>query len=318
VSSDAAVRVSLRAEWGEIAGAILGDELGPFQFLEDEPETAGGGQVHLVFYPFRYGAGFVPDEAILALLPADPGLRESVVIERVLVPGGWEENWRQFFPPLTLGRLYVRPPWEAPAGEMAGKGASVADGGQSGRDGLLDVVINPGLAFGTGLHATTKGILELLQEGSARGPLVDAGTGSGILAIAASRLGFAPVLAFDDDPLAVDAARSNAAANGVTLSVERAGVEDAPIEWFAGAVVLANITMGPVLALVDRLRADAVQVRRLLVAGILSGDQEGQVLEVAGRAGLRPARRLPADEWVALELVPADSEDGRGALSGPA
>ena len=90
---------------------------------------------------------------------------------------------------------------------------------------LVDVVINPGLAFGTGLHATTRGTLTLLQEGAprrrrtrpagSRGALVDVGTGSGILSIAAAKLGWGPIIAFDNDAVALSAARENIVANGV-------------------------------------------------------------------------------------------------------
>src|SRR6185312_11502631 len=108
--------------------------------------------------------------------------------------------------PLVLGsRLAVRPPWEAPLG---------AD---------VELVIDPAQAFGTGSHATTRLCLELLialADGSPeRGPVVDVGCGSGVLAIAAARLGWEPVIAVDYDPLSVDATRHNAAVNGVTLDV---------------------------------------------------------------------------------------------------
>jgi len=300
LSGDAAIRISVPAAWGEVAGAMLVDELGAYQLVEDRLDTAGAGMAHLVFYPFLHGAGFVPDDAVLALLPSDQDLRARVVLERMLVPGGWEENWKQHFPPMRLERLYLRPPWEAPC-EVATTAAP-----QPGAEAPLDVVINPGLAFGTGLHATTRGVLRLLQDQEGGGPLVDSGTGSGILAIAACRLGYAPVVAFDDDPLAVEAAVSNAAANGVEIVVQRMGVTDAPTDWFAGATVLANITVGPILLLVERLRGLHTPVRRLVVAGILAGEQEEQVVRAAGGAGLGPARRHYDDEWVTMDFRSVD------------
>ncbi len=101
----------------------------------------------------------------------------------------WEERWRHWHRPLDVGPLRVRPPWE-PA-----------------RDGALDVVIDPGQAFGTGAHPSTRLTLELLLEVPAEGALADWGCGSGVLAIAAARLGFAPVLACDDEEAAVAADR---------------------------------------------------------------------------------------------------------------
>ena len=285
---------------------MLVDELGPYQLVEDRAEAAGTVMAHLVFYPFLSGAGFVSDDALLAMLPDDQDLRARVVLERLLVPGGWEENWKQHFPPMRLGRLYLRPPWEVPC-EVAA--AAAPERGAP----PLDIVINPGLAFGTGLHATTRGVLRLLQDKEGGGPLVDSGCGSGILSIAACRLGYAPVVAFDDDPLAVEAALSNAAANRVEIAVERMGVADAPADWFAGATVLANITVGPVLLLVERLLGLGTPIRRLIVAGILAGEQEEQVVSAAGRACLCPARRHYEDEWVSMDFRPADGlSEGEG------
>lgn len=117
----------------------------------------------------------------------------------------WTENWKQHFARRTFaGRIEVRPPWEKPTDD----------------DGLLSIVINPGMAFGTGLHETTAGCLELLVEEMKPGLVVaDVGCGSGILAIAAARLGAADVLATDVDPLAVEATNENIEANGVARRV---------------------------------------------------------------------------------------------------
>ena len=225
------------------------------------------------------------DEDILAVLPTDRRLRSLVVIERVLVPGGWEEGWKDHFKPLTVGRLYIRPPWEPEPARH-----------------LLDIVLTPGLAFGTGLHPTTRGVLGLLQALPAMGPIVDAGTGSGILSIGAAKLGYGPIRAFDNDPLAVEAARTNCAANGAAVEVAHCDVTAAPSCWFEGATVLANITLGPVLALLARLIADGLQPPRIVVAGILSGEQEAAVVRAARDAGWRPASRQYETEWVSMDL----------------
>jgi ribosomal protein L11 methyltransferase len=306
MGADPAVRVSVPTEWAEVAGAALIDLLGPYQEVEE------AGHSHLVFYPFRHEAGYVSDEEVLALLPADGALRSRVVIERVLVPGGWEEGWKDHFRPLTVGRVYVRPPWEAPPPD-AGAGdaptaATSADGtgGEPAPGPLLDVVLTPGLAFGTGLHPTTRGVLALLQDDVPEGPLTDAGTGSGILSIAAALLGFRPVRSFDHDPLAVEAARTNAAANGVEVDVRLCDVTAAPLEWLGGTTVLANISLEPVRELLCLLPHAGAPVRRLLAAGILAGDQEAELLEAAAAAGLRPARLIYEGEWVSLDLRPGD------------
>jgi ribosomal protein L11 methyltransferase len=143
---------------------------------------------------------------------------EPIVAE--LDPKVWTENWKKHFARRTFaGRIEVRPPWEE-AGEP------------------LSIVINPGMAFGTGLHETTAGCLELLVEEVRPGARVaDVGCGSGILAIAAARLGAADVLATDVDPLAVEATQQNIDSNGVARIV-RVELEPGEIgipEWESDA-----------------------------------------------------------------------------------
>lgn len=306
MGADPAVRVSVPTEWAEITGATLIDLLGPYEEVEE------AGQSHLVFYPFRHAAGYVSDEELLAVFPADGALRSRAVIERVLVPEGWEEGWKDHFRPLTVGRVYVRPPWEVPPPDVGPGDASAAATSTDGAGGapatgpLLDVVLTPGLAFGTGLHPTTRGVLALLQDDVSEGPLTDAGTGSGILSISAALLGFRPVRSFDNDPLAVEAARTNAASNGVEVEVRLCDVTAAPSEWLRGATVLANMTLEPVRELLGLLPQAGAPVRRLLAAGILAGDQEAEVLERAAAAGLRPARLIYEGEWVSLDLRPGE------------
>ncbi len=149
-------------------------------------------------------------------LPELPDLQAAagaalIEVRTTEVADDWAERWREFHRPLVLGdRLSVRPPWEPV------------------RDTALDLVIDPGRAFGTGAHATTRLCLELLLDVAepgasgplAPGPAIDLGCGSGVLAIAAAKLGHAPVLALDYDQLAVDATRENAAVNGVADLVQ--------------------------------------------------------------------------------------------------
>ncbi|HET8758815.1 MAG TPA: 50S ribosomal protein L11 methyltransferase, partial [Solirubrobacteraceae bacterium] len=163
-----------------------------------------GGVVELAIY----GApGEVADLGELRALVGD-ALVEVVTSE---VPDDLAERWRDWHRPLDVGPLRVRPPWEPP------------------RAGALDVVIEPGQAFGTGAHPSTRLSLELLCELPAGGPLADWGCGSGVLALAAARLGFDPVLACDHDPASVDATLAAATANGIAA---RRGAEtpaaDAP------------------------------------------------------------------------------------------
>ena len=194
------------------------------------------------------------------------------------VPDDWDERWKRFHVPVLVGgRLWVRPPWEEPAV----------------RPGVHEIVIDPGQAFGTGTHPTTRLCLELLLELEPRGSLADLGCGSGVLAIAASKLGFDPVIAVDSDRAAVAATRANARDNAVTLdSVERIDLRsDEPPR---ARVVVANLTRPLLLKLAGRIDADLV---------VASGLLDHQAGELARAFGLREVRRLSDRGWTAMLLA---------------
>ena len=258
----------------------------------------------------------------------EPGV---VRLETRAVSREWVEGWKAHFRPIIVGDVRIRPPWEPALGFRAKDGKTA---GGPGKPPPVDVVINPGLGFGTGLHPTTRGTLALLQrEQAARGPrvallgpLVDSGTGSGILAIAAAKLGWGPIFAFDNDPEALKSARENIEANGVSAIVElhRAEVREASPFWFAGATVLANMTLETALVLVRRLAREARSLKgmvasewpaRLVVSGILAGEQEQELLAVAGENGFVPVGRVSEGEWASVELFPtrADQAPDHGA-----
>lgn len=163
------------------------------------------------------------------------------------VESGWEDNWRAFHRPVEIGRLWVGPPWdEAP-------------------QGLLSVVIDPGRAFGTGAHSTTRLCLELLQE-LKPSSLLDLGCGSGVLAIAAAKLGFAPVMALDNDPEAIEATLVNAEANGVSFDVVLADVLAATLP--PAKLVVCNISLQALEELAPRLECET-----LVASGFLATEQ---------------------------------------------
>jgi ribosomal protein L11 methyltransferase len=343
---DRSLRVTVPLELAEEAGALLMDVLGS---LEEEiaqstaGSTASNATVTLVFYP-PIGAPWTRD-GLLALLPAAFGEPGALAVQARDVPRDWVEGWREHFRPAMIGIVRVRPPWEPalPAGPGTGAMAARAGAAAVPFDGTgalavatslapVDVVINPGLGFGTGLHPTTRGTLLLLQENGperlqeptgaaapppaqsrrgARGPLVDVGTGSGILAIAAAKLGWAPIVALDNDPVALVSARENVAANGVedVVDVREADSGSVDESWFRNATVLANMTLEPVTALLRRLAGKEARPRRLVVSGILAGDQEESLLGVARAAGFDPGLRRCEQEWVSLELLPAGSAE---------
>ncbi len=226
-------------------------------------------------------------------LPALPAVRAcagGALVEVVTseIADDWSERWRAFHRPVVVGsgRIAVRPPWE-PAG-----GAEI------------DLVIDPGQAFGTGAHATTRLSLELMLGLSADGGFVDLGCGSGVLAIAAARLGYAPVVALDFDPASVVATGENALANRVEVSVRRFDLRgDAEVP---GARTVAANLLGPLLRewaarLAGAAGSEAVP-ERLIASGLLVGEADG-LAAAFGAAGLREARRLESGEWAALLLV---------------
>ena len=221
-------------------------------------------------------------------LPSLPDL-EAVAGEALVhvstseVAADWAERWREFHQPLVLGdRLTVRPPWEPP-------GATE-----------LDVVIDPGQAFGTGAHATTRLCLELLlceRAGADGRSCVDLGCGSGVLAIVAALLGFGPVLALDFDPLAVQTTAANAAVNGVTVDVRRFDLlaEQAP----DADLVIANVLAGPLLSWAGLQQQTPT---RLILSGLLTAETDRVAAAYAARGMTLVETRVRGD-WAALLLT---------------
>jgi ribosomal protein L11 methyltransferase len=205
---------------------------------------------------------------------------------------GWEDAWRRFHKPHVIGRLYVRPPWYPP------------------RDDLLDIVVEAGLAFGTGGHASTRQCLELIQT-LAPGSLLDLGSGSGVVSFAALRLGFAPVTGIDIDPAAVHAAAGNAALNGLAPTLLVGDATDPEYPLPAADVVVANIALHPILRLAERWRpgesgrgeapdAEAAPPAHLLLSGLLV-EQADEALE--GFPAFAETARTDDGTWLTLHLT---------------
>jgi ribosomal protein L11 methyltransferase len=261
-------------------------------------EEQGPGYVEYAIYG---GEGELPELGEVEAAAGD-GLVEVISTE---VPDDWADRWQDFHKPLLVGgRIWLRPSWEEQ------------------REGALDLVVDPGRAFGTGAHPTTRLCLELLLElaaaGEADGPLTDLGTGSGVLAIAAAKLGWDPVYGYDHEAPAIEAAQANAEANGVAVEVERINLREG-LPQLAPTTV-ANLT-APVLREVAALMAagrDRGRTRRslpavappspppvppatLVCSGLLPTELDGVAAAFSG-AGLAEHERRRDGDWAALML----------------
>jgi ribosomal protein L11 methyltransferase len=224
------------------------------RFLELAPdgfeEAELGAKIELAAY----------GEAAARVVAAFP---DAVVCD---VEQGWEERWREFHRPVRVGPLWIGPPWEVPDGNA------------------IAVVVDPGRAFGTGAHATTRLCLEfLLAQGP--GSILDVGCGSGVLAIAAVKLGHGPVIGVDIDEAAIEATHANAAVNEVEIDARRLDAAEGRLP--PADLALANIALGPVQALGGRL-----EVERAITSGYLAADEPEL-------AGFRHTGRRELEGWAA-------------------
>jgi ribosomal protein L11 methyltransferase len=260
-------------------------------------EERGPGYVEYAIYG---GEGELPELGEVEAAAGD-GLVEVVATE---VPDDWADRWQDFHKPLLVGeRLWLRPSWEEP------------------REGAIDLVVDPGRAFGTGAHPTTRLCLEYLLEleaaGEATGPLTDLGTGSGVLAIAAAKLGWDPVRGYDHEPASVEAATANAAANGVDATFELRNLRETLPALAPTAV--ANMTAPVLREVAVQLGGDGGgrgRTRRslptvapsspppsiLILSGLLPSELDAAAASFAP-AGLTERDRQIDGDWAALLLA---------------
>lgn len=209
------------------------------------------------------------------------GLRaefDGIALETVDVPDeDWAARSQASLRAIHVGRIIVAPPWDAP----------------------LTIVVQPSMGFGTGHHATTRLCLAALQQLDLRGKtVIDVGTGSGVLAMAASLLGAANVIAFDDDADAVTAARDNLALNPLA----RVNLQVADLRQMESAnadLVLANLTGALLIAAADRLKQLTDSEGRLVLSGLLARE-EREVLQAF--APLTVEHRAQEEEWLCVTL----------------
>jgi ribosomal protein L11 methyltransferase len=283
------IRLALRVR-REHADVVLAELLELVPAGVEESDLRGG----LVEYAI-YGA---PGE-----LPVLPDLHAAVggalvEISTSEIADDWSERWRDFHRPTTISSpapervsgLRVRTPWESP-GE---------------RPDLREIVIDPGQAFGTGAHATTRLCLELLLAlagaDAQRAGLIDLGSGSGVLAIAAAMLGYDPVLALDHDQLSVAAAARNATVNGVRIDVRRFDLRHDrwPVaDSRASPVMLANLLRPLLLDLAEALERPP---GHLIASGLLVEEVDEVSRTFARRLGMSEHERRESGDWAAVWL----------------
>ena len=284
------IRLALRCRRDD-AEAVLAEllELAPAGVEEvSEPDGRAG----VVEYAIYGAPGELPELGELQAAAAGA----QVEVRSEPIADDWEQRWKRFHQPLLVaGRVYVRPPWERPAE----------------RGGVAEVVIDPGRAFGTGTHATTAMCLELLVEAAPAGPrslrrllgrrrsLCDLGCGSGVLTIAAAKLGFDPVLGIDSERAAIAESDRNARLSYVEPQFRRLDLrrEQPPV----ADVVTANLTTGLLEHVAGRWAAPATRPQRLIASGFLIREAE-QVEKAMSAAGLRRDTLLERGEWGAMLL----------------
>ncbi len=243
---------------------------------------------------------------LVAYFPADGGLParlkaaaryaaqllggEPAIAVRPVPAVDWVEAWkRQVTATEVAPGIVVAPTWEA----------------RAGRTGEIVIRLDPGMAFGTGSHASTRLCLAALADLASRrrplGTVLDVGTGSGILAVVAAKLGARCVLAVDTDPVAAEVARANVAQNDVAtiVRVETGGIERAAGEF---DLILANILAAPLIAMAPALTARLAPGGTVVLSGLLA-EEAPDVAAAYEAAGLVESRRLREAEWAAVVAV---------------
>jgi ribosomal protein L11 methyltransferase len=229
------------------------------------------------------------DRFVDAVAKFRPGRRKPRLSWRVVKQEDWQHSWKRFIKPRRVGKTFwVTPPWLEPPRFRRRR----------------VITIEPGLAFGTGTHATTRGCMEFLEEARERlgkrgFNALDVGTGSGILSIAAAELGANRVRAIDNDPAALQVARENLSANRVEKTVHLSGTKLGAIKRRFD-VVVANLTAETILELAGPLANKVAPGGFLILSGILS-DKAGAVMR-RFRLRFRLRGRKRAGEWVTLLL----------------
>jgi ribosomal protein L11 methyltransferase len=272
------VRIEAPVDPGELLGMLRDDNsLGAWE--ED-------GIVHL-YWPERLWNTDAVAELSATLRTLGISDPESAMRCAIVPEQDWNVRWAESVKPVRIGRrILIRQSWNR---------GDVPEGG-------IELIIDPKRAFGTGYHATTQLVIEWLESAVRGGERVlDVGTGSGILAMVALRLGAALALGIDTDPIAIECARENAALNG--YGDELRFSQNALQDLVAGPFdcILANLDRGTLLSLAGKVKPFLGRDGRLVVTG-LQADDETEIVDEFRLAGATFSARFEREEWLALEF----------------
>jgi len=287
-------------EWREWIEVQVKSSLDPGELLGmlDDPAVTGAweeqGVVRLYWPGERWSADRL-DRLTALLRQAEPDLPNDRVSCVVVPDRDWNEAWAKSVRPIRIGRrLVVRPSWE-PVAVQAGE---------------IELIVDPKQAFGTGHHATTQLLLERLEALIRSGErLLDVGTGSGILAMAALKLGARSAVAIDCDPVAIDCAKGYADANRLGAELDLRVATLGEIGTVPADLVLANLDRATLLGTARLFEPYLKQGARVLVSGILQDDRAAIAAAFAEAGGSVVASK-ERDGWLALDMLMPDSCEG--------
>ena len=267
-------------------GGVAVEQVGDYNPDEDETASVNAEAILRCYLPINRTTASSVEHTRIAVALISRLCSLSPLEERVMEEGEWMESWKSHFSILHMGRIVIRPSWldyEAKAGEVV-------------------IGMDPGMAFGTGHHPTTRMCLPELDQLVTPGVSgLDVGTGSGILTVAAAKLGASYVLALDMDPIAIKAARANVRSNGLQRVAKVQRYKLSPEDSAGGGfdLVVANLYTKVILSLGPTLMAQLAPHGNLIVSGIMA-DRVPEVqahLETAGYTLLRMARE---GDWAVL------------------
>ncbi len=294
--------VEVSSDLCDIVSEFLASRLGRGVLIEDipdsGPESREKEKIRAYLNQKELDSGLLQEiQRYLMELPGVESGAEIRISTRPIVEEDWSQGWKAYFKPLRVGkRIVIKPSWEAYVPDP------------------MDIVVevDPGMAFGTGTHPSTAMVIKAMEHiwenrgwsntGEGSGPeVLDVGTGTGILGIAAAKLGASSVLCLDVDPDAVETARENAYKNHVH---HRVSVTLTPI-WQIGEefdLILANLDKATLLLLAKDLVKRLASGGMLVISGILE-EQENAVKNAFGNLGLHVVQAMREDEWVCLTLM---------------